>query len=198
VDITEFWTLIEAARAQATDTEDDNGKAVAAYLTERLAATSELTIFEFEQHFEALDSALYRWDVWAAASLINGGCSDDAFMDFRAAVITQGREWYQKIAQNPDELAGHPAVRAVAAGNRGFALFEEVVNYVSAHAYDELTGEDTGVCDFYEAYDAFVGNAVPEPADLGEEFDVDDPAELRRRLPRLAELFVGVEHRLAA
>ena len=198
MDITEFWTLIEAARAQATNTVDDDGKAVAAHLTEQLAATSELTIFEFEQHFETLDSALYRWDVWAAAYLINGGCSDDAFMDFRAAVITQGRDWYERIAQNPDELADHPEVRAVAAGDRGSALFQEVVNYVSARAYDQLTDEGTDMCDFYEAYDAFIGKDVPAPADLGEEFDFDDAAQMRARLPRLAELFFTAPVRAAA
>ncbi|WP_034264972.1 DUF4240 domain-containing protein [Actinospica robiniae] len=198
MDITEFWTLIEAARAQATNTVDDDGKAVASYLTERLAATSELTIFEFEQHFEILDSALYRWDVWAAATLINGGCSDDSFMDFRAAVITQGREWYERIAQNPDELADHPDVRAVAAGDRKSALFQEAVNYVSAHAYDQITDDDTDMRDFYEAYDAFIGEDVPEPTDLGEEFDFDDAVQMRAKLPRLAELFVTVPVRAAA
>jgi hypothetical protein len=189
VDITEFWSLIEAARTQTTDAAGDNGKAVAAHLIERLAATSELTIFEFEQHFTTLHAALCRWDVWAAAYLINRGCSDDSFLDFRAAVIAQGREWYQRIEQNPDALADHPEVRAVAAGTCTFALFQEQVNYISAHAYEELTGEETEMYDFYEAYDAFTGKAVPEPEDLGEEFDFDDAAQLRARLPHLSELF---------
>lgn len=191
MDITEFWTIVEAARSQAADTEDDNGKAVASCLTERLAATSELTIFEFEWHFETLHAALCRWDVWAAAYLVNRGCSDDSFLDFRAGVIAQGRDWYQRIAQNPDVLAEHPEVRAVAQGSRRFALFQEQVNYISGHAYEELTGEETGMTDFYEAYDAFTGGAEPEPEDLGEEFDFDDAAELRARLPRLSELFAA-------
>lgn len=198
MDITEFWTLIEAARAQATNTADDGGDTVAAYLTERLAATSELTIFEFEQHLETLDMALYRWDVWAAAYLINRGCSDDSFMDFRAGVIAQGRDWYERIAQNPDELADHPDVRAVAAGDRESALFQEAVNYVSARAYDQLTDEDADMSEFYEAYDAFIDKDVPEPTDLGEEFDFDDAAQLRARLPHLAELFLTVPASRAA
>jgi hypothetical protein len=36
--------------------------------------------------------------VWAAAYLIGGGCSGDAFIDFRAGVIAQGRDWYEKVA----------------------------------------------------------------------------------------------------
>lgn len=201
MDITEFWTLIEAARTQATDTADapeDDGKAVAAALTERLAATSELTIFEFEQHFETLLAALCRWDVWAAAYLVNRGCSDDSFMDFRAGVIAQGRDWYERVAQNPDTLADHPEVRAVATGNRGSALFQEQVNYVSGHAYEELTGEETGMSDFYEAYDAFAGKDEPEPEDVGEEFDFGDAEEMRARLPRLSGLFIVQAERRAA
>ena len=190
MDITEFWSLIEAARAQTADAGQDSGKAVAAVLIDRLAATSELTIFEFEQHFETLHSALYRWDVWAAAYLINGGCSDDSFMDFRAALIAHGRDWYERAAQNPDALADHPEVRAVAAGESSFALFEELVNYVASHAYEQLCGEGTDIEEFYEAYDAFTGTSEPEPEDMGEEFDFDDAAQMRARLPRLAELFL--------
>ena len=49
-------------------------------------------------------------DVWAAAYLIGGGCSDDSFIDFRARLISQGRGWYQKAADSPGNLAEHPAV----------------------------------------------------------------------------------------
>ncbi len=197
MDITEFWSLIEGARAHLADTgpdADSDGKAVSAFLVQRLAGTSELTIFEFEQHFTRLHAALLRWDVWAAAYLINRGCSDDSFMDFRAALIVQGQPWYERVLAEPDALAEHPEVRSVAAGTRGFALFQEIVNYIAAHAYEQLTGGDQDgedeLSDFHEAYGAFAGPARPEPEDLGEDFDFDDPAEMRARLPRLAELFL--------
>ena len=38
-------------------------------------------------------AVLYRWDMWAAAYLIGGGCSDDGFIDFRAGLIAQGLDW---------------------------------------------------------------------------------------------------------
>lgn len=189
MDITEFWSLIESAHAQAVDAEDDDGKAVAVKLIGALADTSELDIFEYEQHFEHLHAALCRWDVWAAATLVNRGCSDDAFMDFRAGLITQGRTWYERILQDPDELAEHPEVRAVADGRRSFALFQELVNYVAAHAYQELSGEEAEMSAFYEAYDAFTGRSGPEPENMGEELDFEDPAQMRAKLPRLSELF---------
>jgi len=55
-------------------------------------------------------TALYRWDVPAAAYLIGGGCSDDGFIDFRAGLTAQGRDWYEKLAASPDSLADHPAM----------------------------------------------------------------------------------------
>ncbi len=194
MDITEFWDLIEGARAHTAGTDADatadaDGKAVSAFLVGHLADTSELTIFEFEQHFTRLHAALYRWDVWAAAYLINSGCSDDSFMDFRAALIAQGHAWYERALTDPDALADHPDVRAVAAGTRRFALFQELVNYIGSHAYERFCGDEMG--EFYEAYDAFAGPGQPEPGDLGEDFDFDDPVQMRARLPRLARLFLA-------
>ncbi|MEU1251459.1 DUF4240 domain-containing protein [Micromonospora arida] len=43
------------------------------------------------------------WDVWAAAYLIGGGCSDDSFIDFRAGVIALGREWYERVLASPTD-----------------------------------------------------------------------------------------------
>jgi hypothetical protein len=43
--------------------------------------------------------------------LIGGGCSDDGFIDFRAGLIAQGRDWYERAAASPDDLADHPDVR---------------------------------------------------------------------------------------
>lgn len=59
---------------------------------------------------EDVHQALYRWDVWAAAYLIGGGCSDDSFMDFRAGLIAQGRDWYQKAAASPASGLAAPSV----------------------------------------------------------------------------------------
>ncbi|MFH9352577.1 DUF4240 domain-containing protein [Kitasatospora sp. NPDC017646] len=56
-----------------------------------------------------------RWDVWAAAHLIGGGCSDDSFVGFRAGLIAFGRDWYERAADAPESLAEHPSVQAGAA-----------------------------------------------------------------------------------
>ncbi|MGV9212160.1 DUF4240 domain-containing protein [Micromonospora sp. RB23] len=195
MDADEFWALVESAGADVDGSTDDDGEAVAAALVARLAATSPERIVEFEELFDQLQDALYRWDIWAAAYLIGGGCSDDSFMDFRAGVIAQGRGWYERVLASPDGLADHPLVRRAAAGeDDDGALFAESVNYVASEAYEQVTGDD-------DAFDAALkarqqgadGIDAAGEADMGEDFDFDDDDEMRRRLPRLAALFLDTD-----
>jgi hypothetical protein len=88
VDVDTFWHIIEAARASVgRDRPFDEA------LTEHLAALNQQDILEYYECFEKMHSALYRHDLWAAAYLIGGGCSDDGFIDFRAGLVAQGRGW---------------------------------------------------------------------------------------------------------
>ncbi|MFF7601887.1 DUF4240 domain-containing protein [Streptomyces mirabilis] len=187
MDIDRFWDVIESVRFAAAEAGDplDEG------LVKQLANGTQQEVLEYAERFDELQDALYRWDVWAAAYLIGGGCSDDSFMDFRAGVIALGREWYERAAAAPDSLAGYPAVlQAVSARDRSEALFYEDVNYVAAGAFEQITG-DAGA--FYEAWHIFRGaNArSDDTVDMGEDFNFDDDNEMRRRLPRLAQLFLG-------
>ena len=47
----------------------------------------------------------YRWDLWSAAYLANGGCSGDGFDYFRGWLIGQGRTAYETVLADPDALA---------------------------------------------------------------------------------------------
>ncbi|MFI6257064.1 DUF4240 domain-containing protein [Micromonospora zamorensis] len=192
MDVDEFWAVVESAGAGLDGRTGDDGEAIAAALVTRLAATSSERILEFQELFDQLHDALYRWDVWAAAYLIGGGCSDDSFIDFRAGVIALGREWYERVLASPDGLADHPVVRQAAAEEDDGALFAESVNYAASEAYEQVTGVDDDA--FYEAMKAREHTAggideAREP-DMGEDFDFDNDDEMRRRLPRMAELFL--------
>ena len=100
-----FWDIIETARASAGQDRPFHES-----LTDHLATLTEQDILEYHERFEKMHDALYRYDLWAAAYLIRGGCSDDSFIDFRAGLIAQGRDWHNKAAAAPDSLADHPAV----------------------------------------------------------------------------------------
>jgi len=164
MEVHEFWDIIESARS-STDQPFDEA------LTDILAARTWPDIVEFYEQFSELRSALYRRDVWAAAYLVGGGCSDDSFIDFRAGLIAQGRDWYEKAAASPDRLAGHPAPET---------LFYESVNYAAPRAYERLGGSLEGF------YSLLRRHSRDHDATMGEDFDFDDPGEMRRRLPRLA------------
>lgn len=186
MDISEFWTTIEAARSAATA-----DRPFAEVLTDELATRTKEDILSYQERFDEASGAVYRWDVWAAAYLIGGGCSDDSFMDFRAGLIAQGRDWYETAAAAPDRLAEHPSVIAAAGAHRDEALFDEDVNYVAARAFGRITGDEE---DFYAAWTAYEGSRARSRQgddDMGEDFDFDDAAEMHSRLPRLAALCLG-------
>src|SRR6516225_8209996 len=91
--IDRFWSLIEAARGGETP------------LSEALASLSLGELVAFDHHYQTLFRLAGTSDLWGAAYLIEGGCSDDCFIDFRYWLIAQGREVYEATVRNPDSLA---------------------------------------------------------------------------------------------
>lgn len=77
------------------------------------------------------------WNLWGAAYVINGGCSDDCFEYFRGWLVLQGRETFERALANPDSLAVHPQLE-------GAAELEEVL-YVARTVYQAKTGKEPQV-----------------------------------------------------
>lgn len=183
MDTDTFWGIIATARAHSgPDKPFDQG------LADCLAGCTPSEILRYQERFDQLHAALYRWDVWAAAYLIGGGCSDDGFTDFRAGIIAQGRDWYEKVTASPDNLAGHPAVGGAGNRSRSSALFYETVNYAAPRAFERVTGDRDG---FYAALGHDQDSrehSGHSPA--GEDFDFDDAQQMRRRLPLLSAIFL--------
>lgn len=184
MDIEAFWRVLDAAK--------DSDRLLAVAVADHLSALPAEEILAFEHRFSRLCAAVYRWDVWAAAYLIGGGCSDDRFSDFTAGLVALGREWYERAAACPDALAEHPAVRtAAAAGDQG-VIFDEDFNFVSSTAYRRLTGCTDAFWDAWEAYtDARATTEEEDSEGMGESFDFGDAQQMRQRLPRLAALHLG-------
>ena len=180
-----FWEIIEAALVEAAEA----GEPFDEVLVRGLAGRPRQEILEYAERFDALHGALYRWDVWAAAYLIGGGCSDDSFIDFRAGVIAMGRDWYQRVDTAPDNLAAHTdVIQAANLGDRSEALFYEDVNYAASAAFARIAGDTEA---FYEAWRDFreADTQGDKAVGMGEDFDFDDDREMSRRLPGLAALF---------
>lgn len=180
-----FWTIIESARTSAAA----SGSPFDESLVDHLSGCSSQEVVEYAERFDEVHDALYRWDVWAAAYVIGGGCSDDSFMDFRAGVIAAGQDWFERTVQDPDSLAEHPDVVEAANARSDEALFYEDVNYAAGYAFERLAGSADAFNDAWADYRSTEGQGG-DATDTGEDFDFDDPNEMHRRLPRLAGLFL--------
>ncbi|MFC7545395.1 DUF4240 domain-containing protein [Plantactinospora sp. GCM10030261] len=168
----DFWAVIEQARAG----DDGAAPAIAARAAAELADGEPDQIADWHRHLGRVLTASQQADLWGAAYLINGGCSADDFDNFRGWLIAQGRQVFARAVADPDSLADLPAVRQAA-----------------------TTGEEFGSADMLEigqrAYAKATATELPPAVDPAERvesddfWDFDDADEVRRRMPRLAELF---------
>jgi hypothetical protein len=93
----DFWALIEASRADTIEEQES-------LLGQLLARLAPQDLPRFQAFLDTYRQAAYRWDLWAAAYVIHGGCSDDSFDYFRYWLIAQGRAVYEAALAHPDSL----------------------------------------------------------------------------------------------
>ena len=169
----DFWAVIDRATADRPASPGDVAKRAAA----ELATRDPAEIVAWDRHLGKVMAASGKEDLWAAAYLINGGCSDDGFDHFRGWLIAHGRDVVAKAVREPDSLADLPTVQAAASTGAVFEA-EEVLS-IAAKAYEQATGTELPSSD--------VAVTRPDPADL---WDFDNEDEMARRLPQLSALFL--------
>ena len=125
MDIDAFWKLIDKSRRGSEDCDDEAGK-----LTELLADESPEAIIAFDERLRERLAEAYRWDLWAVAYIVNGGCSDDGFEYFRCWLIAQGERVYREALADPESLADRAEPDAEA----------ESMLYAASDAYEVETG----------------------------------------------------------
>jgi hypothetical protein len=152
-----FWELI----AEHVEV-DDAFQVDVSGLQDALAALAPEEITAFDRVFYKLYCSSYTWALWGAAYVINGGCSDDGFDYFRGWLIAQGREVFEAAVKAPDSLAEHSSEDVEC----------EDMLYVASRAYEAATGKEAP-------------NTPYSYPDLGDGWDFDDKAEMKRRYPRL-------------
>ena len=128
MDETAFWAVMEASNAEAREQQADQAE----ILQKKLQTLPAEEIIAFDRTFTTLFFSAYRWDLWAAAYIIEGGCSDDNFMDFRYGLIGLGREAYYAALNDPNSLVLQPAT--------GVDFFFEELGYAADKAYEAVTG----------------------------------------------------------
>jgi hypothetical protein len=124
MEIERFWQVVESARQ--TGGEDPDARVDA--LRSELSGMVPAELQSFQNHYDQLIGRAYRWDLWGAAYVINGGCSDDGFRYFRDWLISEGRETYEAALLDPESLAALPKV--------GLAE-NELYGYVALELFEE-------------------------------------------------------------
>lgn len=154
-----FWDLVATTGAASEEGCER--------LTDVLSAQPPEEIAGFARILADLCAAAYRWDLWGAAYVANGGCSDDGFEYFLAWLVARGRVTYETVLRDPDALADYLD---------GEDCDHEPFRYVAPVAYRRRTGGPLPVAALTRS---------PEPS--GELWDFDSAAEMRARYPRLCD-----------
>ena len=123
-----FWAFIGAARDAAGDDVEDRVSG----LEQVLLNHHPDEVAEFRRKYDEMLARAYRWKLWGAANVINGGCSDDGFRYFRDWLISEGEAVFEAALADPDSLAD-------IAQDEGFEL--ESFGYVAAEVYEQMTDQ---------------------------------------------------------
>jgi len=102
----------------------------------------------------------YTWELWAAAYIMMGGCSDDGFEYWRAWLISQGRAIFDAAVANPESLAAHTF------GSPDEMELEELL-YLPVEIFESKTGDDV-----YEQLPKGEGPAEPTGVPWEEDTEV--------------------------
>jgi hypothetical protein len=170
----DFWAVIDRATADRPGSPAEVAKRAIA----ELATRDPEEIVAWGRHLDKVMVASGKEDLWAAAYLIHGGCSDEGFDNFRGWLIAHGREVLARSVREPDSLAELPAVREAAVNGAVFEAGEVLT--IAAEAHLEATG--TPLPASPEA-------PVTKP-DAAMLWDFDNEEEMGRRLPRLSAMFL--------
>ena len=159
----QFWNLIEKIHVASAGDMDKKCELLDAEL--RRLPLDEVR--SFHAHFYECQDRAYSWELWAAAYIIGGGCSDDKFSDFRSTLISMGRQTFERALADPQSLADID-YDADVADYEGY-------QYVPSQVERDLSGGQ----DF--------PRSRPHPKDpSGRSWDEDKVAEL---FPKLAEKY---------
>ncbi len=127
MDVKRFWQLVAAAREEAGADVDARVES----LRQVLAEESPEELQSFQKHYDEMISRSYHWDLWAAAYMINGGCSDDGFRYFRDWLISEGEPVFERAVESAESLADVTVTN--------FAE-NELYGYVALGLFERITG----------------------------------------------------------
>ncbi|MCK9451229.1 MAG: DUF4240 domain-containing protein [Bacteroidales bacterium] len=126
-----FWEIIEQSKEESRDFTHQ-----IELLINKLSLLEESKIIEFEYRFREALSKSARYNIMAAAKIVNDYVSDDSFLYFRCRLIAEGKELFHKAIENPEVIAKSNIQELEFGG-------EEML-YIADHAFIKKLGGDTG------------------------------------------------------
>lgn len=168
-----FWQLLDRCKEKGDDSEEQME-----WLTSQLAKGPVIDILSFDSILKKHFRQSYTSDLWAAAYIAMGGCSDDCFDYFRAWLLYLGKDSYYEAIEDPEALLPY------------FGLLQEQEEIpqleeflmVACEAFEEKTGRDME--DYWKLYDQLMQDDDPDP-DIDLDWDEDDEEGLSRMFPQL-------------
>lgn len=168
-----YWRLIDEARDGAASDSEQVKR-----LTEALEQLSPADILGFSFRTSVLLRESYLGDLWCAAYIMNGGCSDDGFDYFRAWVIAQGKSVFERAKADPDSL--------IAVAHLDMDEYElEMLLGAPYWAFEAVTGEKPWPYMDHAKFRAIAGEM---PA-VAFSWSDEDEASMERICPQLYEKF---------
>jgi len=156
----QFWKLVNSVNSKSLNCDER-----VEYLKSELSKLSIDEIKSFDELYFNQIIRAYRWDLWGAAYVINGGCSDDCFRYFCDFLISEGKEVFESALVDPESLAELDDIEAEL----------EEFGYVAMELYEEKAGSE------------MPDNSITYPQQpVGDEWDEDGVEKL---YPRLAEKY---------
>ena len=162
----EFWELIGTTHSASKGDPDRQAE----LLVYELIRLPEAEIIDYQEILDDLQAEAYIAELWEMAYILDMGCSDDGFMDFRAWLIGQGKDIFEKALADPNSLVDVVEVGQI---TKSMALL-----YVAQHAYELKAGSD----------DATIPSRIrPSPQLKGT--PSEDEAAILERFPRATTKF---------
>jgi predicted DNA-binding WGR domain protein len=172
-----FWELLANARNKGEDPDEQ-----LEWLITHLSRKPVKDIVMFDYFFNQNYRKSYTSNLWAAAYIIMGGCSDDSFDYFRAWLLYQGKEAYETIIKDPEKII--PYLKIVE--EEGDVPEFEDLMYVAGLGFEEKTGlEDE---EFFKLYHQLVDDTYVLP-EMEFDWNEEDEVGLRNKFPLLWERY---------
>lgn len=124
-----FWELIEKAKQEANGSIEKQ----TTILIDILSGFKLNDIIEFQALYVKKQDEAYRLLLWEACEFITCGGGEQNFLNFRAWLISQGKDVFSKALENPDSL--HNILDSESREDANYELF----SYIAAEAYEAKT-----------------------------------------------------------